>query len=107
MSRACCWQHEASNISDHGQRKGGGITTGRTKRFTWSSWMLRTIRVVVGDVMKRPRTRDEFIVDRCNWIPFDEPPEQIEGTDDAEDSLTTIRTPSGRVYWRWKTAQAR
>jgi tRNA-uridine 2-sulfurtransferase len=33
-------------------------------------------RVVVGD--DTALDRDEFTVDRCNWIPFEHPPETIE-----------------------------
>jgi len=35
-------------------------------------------RVIVGD--DAALERDEFIVDRCNWIPFDDPPERLEVT---------------------------
>jgi tRNA-specific 2-thiouridylase len=34
--------------------------------------------VVVGD--DTALDRDEFTVDRCNWIPFDEPPPALEVT---------------------------
>ena len=37
-----------------------------------------TNRVVVGD--DTALDRDEFVVDRCNWIPFDEPQEALTGT---------------------------
>jgi tRNA-specific 2-thiouridylase len=35
-------------------------------------------RVVVGD--DSALDRDEFSVDRCNWIPFDTPPENLKVT---------------------------
>src|SRR5437867_2038053 len=39
---------------------------------------LATNRVVVGD--ESALERDEFTADRCNWIPFDGPPETLEAT---------------------------
>ena len=35
-------------------------------------------RVIVGD--ETALDRDEFVVDRCNWIPFDAPPGPVEAT---------------------------
>jgi len=69
-------QHEGIEFYTIGQRKGLGI---------WSPNPLYVIeldaannRVVVGD--ESALDRDEFAVERCNWIPFETPPESMEVT---------------------------
>jgi tRNA-specific 2-thiouridylase len=69
-------QHDGIEFYTIGQRKGLGITT--PKPVYVVELDVENNRVVVGD--ETALDRDEFIVDRCNWIPFDEPPEQIEVT---------------------------
>jgi tRNA-uridine 2-sulfurtransferase len=69
-------QHDGIEFYTIGQRKGLGITT--PKPVYVVELDAENNRVVVGD--ETALDRDEFIVDRCNWIPFDEPPEQIEVT---------------------------
>ena len=66
--------HDGIEFYTIGQRKGLGITT--PKPVYVVELDAEQNRVVVGD--ETALDRDEFIVDRCNWIPFDEPPEQIE-----------------------------
>ena len=68
--------HDGIEFYTIGQRKGLGITT--PKPVYVVELDAENNRVVVGD--ETALDRDEFIVDRCNWIPFDEPPEQIEVT---------------------------
>ena len=69
-------QHDGIEFYTIGQRKGLGITT--PKPVYVVELDVENNRVVVGD--ETALDRDEFIVDRCNWIPFDDPPEQIEVT---------------------------
>jgi tRNA-uridine 2-sulfurtransferase len=66
--------HDGIEFYTIGQRKGLGITT--PKPVYVVELDAENNRVVVGD--ETALDRDEFIVDRCNWIPFDEPPEQLE-----------------------------
>ena len=66
--------HDGIEFYTIGQRKGLGITT--SKPVYVVELDAENNRVMVGD--ETALDRDEFIVDRCNWIPFDEPPEQIE-----------------------------
>ncbi|HLX72459.1 MAG TPA: tRNA 2-thiouridine(34) synthase MnmA [Verrucomicrobiae bacterium] len=66
--------HDGIEFYTVGQRKGLGITT--PKPVYVVELDAENNRVVVGD--ETALDRDEFIVDRCNWIPFDTPPEQIE-----------------------------
>jgi tRNA-specific 2-thiouridylase len=68
--------HDGIEFYTIGQRKGLGITT--PKPVYVVELDAENNRVVVGD--ETALDRDEFIVDRCNWIPFDDPPEQIEVT---------------------------
>jgi tRNA-uridine 2-sulfurtransferase len=68
--------HDGIEFYTIGQRKGLGITT--PKPVYVVELDAENNRVVVGD--ETALDRDEFVVDRCNWIPFDEPPEQIEVT---------------------------
>jgi tRNA-specific 2-thiouridylase len=66
--------HDGIEFYTIGQRKGLGISS--PKPLYVSSLEPSTNRVVVGDESALDRT--EFILDRCNWIPFDNPPAQIE-----------------------------
>jgi tRNA-specific 2-thiouridylase len=68
--------HDGIEFYTIGQRKGLGITT--VKPVYVVELDAENNRVVIGD--ETALDRDEFIVDRCNWIPFAEPPEQIEVT---------------------------
>jgi tRNA-uridine 2-sulfurtransferase len=68
--------HDGIEFYTIGQRKGLGITT--PKPVYVVELDAEHNRVVVGD--ESALDREEFIVDRCNWIPFDTPPEQITAT---------------------------
>jgi tRNA-uridine 2-sulfurtransferase len=68
--------HDGIEFYTIGQRKGLGLSSPRPLYVVELD--AETNRVVVGD--ESALDRDEFVVDRCNWIPFDHPPEQIEVT---------------------------
>jgi tRNA-specific 2-thiouridylase len=67
-------QHEGIEFYTIGQRKGLGIATGKPLYVIEVD--PETNRVIVGD--DALLAKDEFLVDRCNWIPFDEPGGPIE-----------------------------
>jgi tRNA-specific 2-thiouridylase len=66
--------HDGIEFYTIGQRKGLGITT--PKPVYVVELNAEHNRVVVGD--ETALDRDEFFVERCNWIPFDTPPAQME-----------------------------
>ena len=68
--------HDGIEFYTIGQRKGLGITT--PKPVYVIELDAANNRVVVGN--DSALERDEFTVERCNWIPFDTPPEKIEAT---------------------------
>jgi tRNA-specific 2-thiouridylase len=68
--------HDGIEFYTIGQRKGLGITTARPVYVIELD--AANNRVVVGD--DSALDRDEFIVNRCNWIPFDHLTEPIEVT---------------------------
>ena len=68
--------HDGIEFYTIGQRKGLGITT--PKPVYVIELDAENNRVVVGD--DAALDRDEFTVDRCNWIPFDHLMEPIEVT---------------------------
>ena len=69
-------QHQGIEFYTIGQRKGLGISS--TKPLYVVELDAVANRVVVGD--DNELERDEFTVDRCNWIPFEHPPESLEVT---------------------------
>jgi tRNA-specific 2-thiouridylase len=69
-------QHDGIEFYTIGQRKGLGISS--PKPLYVVELDSETNRVVVGD--ESALERDEFTVDRCNWIPFDQAPETLEVT---------------------------
>src|SRR5580692_6446660 len=69
-------QHEGIEFYTIGQRKGLGLST--PKPLYVIELDAANNRVVVGD--ESALDRDEFSVERCNWIPYDAPPESIEVT---------------------------
>jgi tRNA-specific 2-thiouridylase len=69
-------QHEGIEFYTIGQRKGLGLTSPRPLYVIELD--AANNRVVVGD--ESALDRDEFGVERCNWIPFDTPPETQEVT---------------------------
>jgi tRNA-specific 2-thiouridylase len=66
--------HDGIEFYTIGQRKGLGIST--PKPVYVVELDPENNRVVVGD--ETALDRDEFTVDRCNWIPFDAPPVSVE-----------------------------
>ena len=68
--------HDGIEFYTIGQRKGLGITT--AKPVYVIELDAANNRVIVGD--DSALDRDEFTVERCNWIPFDTPPVKIEAT---------------------------
>ncbi len=68
--------HDGIEFYTIGQRKGLGITT--PKPVYVVELDAENNRVIVGD--ESALDRDEFTVDRCNWIPFDNLSEPIEVT---------------------------
>ena len=69
-------QHDGIEFYTIGQRKGLGITT--PKPVYVIELDAANNRVIVGG--DSALDRDEFTVDRCNWIPFETPPASIEAT---------------------------
>jgi tRNA-specific 2-thiouridylase len=68
--------HEGIEFYTIGQRKGLGISS--PKPLYVVKLDAETNRVMVGD--ESDLERDHFKVERCNWIPFDEPPKTLEVT---------------------------
>jgi tRNA-specific 2-thiouridylase len=68
--------HEGIEFYTIGQRKGLGISS--PKPLYVIELDAANNRVIVGD--ESALDRDEFSVERCNWIPFDTPPETLEVT---------------------------
>jgi tRNA-specific 2-thiouridylase len=68
--------HDGIEFYTIGQRKGLGITT--PKPVYVIELDAANNRVIVGG--DSALDRDEFTVDRCNWIPFETPPASIEAT---------------------------
>jgi tRNA-specific 2-thiouridylase len=68
--------HEGIEFYTIGQRKGLGLSS--PKPLYVIELDAEKNRVVVGD--ESALDRDEFVVERCNWIPWETPPESIEVT---------------------------
>src|SRR5882724_1090973 len=66
--------HEGIEFYTIGQRKGLGLSS--PKPLYVVELDAANNRVVVGD--DTSLDRDEFFIDRCNWIPFADPPESFE-----------------------------
>lgn len=69
-------QHDGIEFYTIGQRKGLGISS--PKPLYVIELDAKNNRVIVGD--ESALERAEFNVERCNWIPFDEPPASLEVT---------------------------
>ena len=67
-------QHDGIEFYTIGQRKGLGLSS--PKPLYVIALDAARNRVVVGDDSELDR--GEFTVQRCNWIPYDQPPESIE-----------------------------
>jgi tRNA-specific 2-thiouridylase len=68
--------HDGIEFYTVGQRKGLGISSSQPLYVL--ALEAASNRVIVGD--ESALGRDEFEVDRCNWIPFENPPETFEAT---------------------------
>src|SRR5438874_3011451 len=68
--------HEGIEFYTIGQRKGLGISS--PKPLYVVELDAATNRVIVGD--ESQLDRDEFRVERCNWIAFEQPPESFDAT---------------------------
>ncbi len=69
-------KHDGVEFYTIGQRKGLGLSSPTPLYVVELD--AQTNRVIVGD--ETMLDRDEFFVDRCNWIPYAEPPPSIEVT---------------------------
>jgi tRNA-specific 2-thiouridylase len=69
-------QHDGIEFYTIGQRKGLGISS--PKPLYVIELDAANNRVIVGD--ESQLDRDEFEVERCNWIAFEQPPDKIEAT---------------------------
>jgi tRNA-specific 2-thiouridylase len=99
-------QHDGIEFYTIGQRKGLGISS--PKPWYVVELDAENNRVIVGD--ETSLDRDTFTVDRCNWIPFDEPPASLEVTAKIRynhpGTPATIRTEAnGRGQVRLHTPQ--
>lgn len=98
--------HDGIEFYTIGQRKGLGITTPRPVYVVELDAAAN--RVVVGD--ETALERDELIVERCNWIPYDNPPETIRATakiryNHAGTPATITPLPDGRAKVKLDTPQ--
>jgi tRNA-specific 2-thiouridylase len=99
-------QHDGIEFYTIGQRKRLGISS--PKPLYVVELDSETNRVIVGD--ESALERDEFTVDRCNWIPFDEPPETLEVTakiryNHPGTSATVTPLQNGRATVKLHTPQ--
>ncbi len=69
-------QHDGIDFYTVGQRKGLGISS--PKPLYVIELDAARNRVIVGD--DSALDRDAFTVERCNWIPYDDPPGGLEAT---------------------------
>jgi tRNA-specific 2-thiouridylase len=98
--------HEGIEFYTIGQRKGLGISS--TKPLYVIELDAANNRVIVGD--DSALERDEFIAERCNWIPFDTPAETFEATVKIRYAhpgtpATITPLPAGRVKVALQTPQ--
>ena len=99
-------QHDGIEFYTIGQRKGLGLSS--PKPLYVVELDAAANRVVVGD--ESALERDEFSVDRCNWIPFDNPPETLEATvkiryNHPGTAATVALLPGGRASVRLRVPQ--
>ena len=66
-------KHDGIEFYTIGQRKGLGISSPRPLYVI--ALEAQTNRVIVGD--DQALDRDDFAVERCNWIPWDTPPDRL------------------------------
>jgi tRNA-specific 2-thiouridylase len=98
--------HEGVEFYTIGQRKGLGLSS--PKPLYVVELDAENNRVVVGD--DTALDRDEFVAQRCNWIPFDTPPESFEAMVKIRynhpGTLATVTPlPNGAAKVRLQTPQ--
>ncbi len=98
--------HDGIEFYTIGQRKGLGLSSPQPLYVVELD--AENNRVVVGD--DSALDRDEFTVDRCNWIAFGEPPDSIEVTakiryNHPGTPATVITQPDGRAKVKLHTPQ--
>src|SRR5580765_7140762 len=98
--------HDGIEFYTIGQRKGLGLSS--PKPLYVIELDAEKNRVIVGD--DTALDRDEFTVERCNWIPFDDPPERIEVTakiryNHPGTAATLTALPGGKAKVRLHTPQ--
>jgi tRNA-specific 2-thiouridylase len=98
--------HDGIAFYTIGQRKGLGVSA--PKPLYVVALDVENNRVVVGDDAALDRA--EFTADRCNWIPFDQPPEQMEVTvkiryNHPGARATVTPQPDGRATVKLHTPQ--
>jgi len=99
-------QHDGIEFYTIGQRKGLGISS--PKPLYVIELDAANNRVVVGD--ESALDQDEFNVERCNWIPFAEPPESLEVSakiryNHPGTAATITPQPNGGAKVKLHTAQ--
>ncbi|MEI2725459.1 MAG: tRNA 2-thiouridine(34) synthase MnmA [Verrucomicrobiota bacterium] len=98
--------HDGIEFYTIGQRKGLGLSSPQPLYVVELD--AEHNRVVVGD--DSALDQDEFIVDRCNWIPFDMPPDSIHVTakiryNHPGTPATVTSQPDGRAKVKLHTPQ--
>ena len=98
--------HDGIEFYTIGQRKGLGLSSPQPLYVIELD--AENNRVVVGD--DSALDRDEFTVDRCNWIAFDVPPDSIEVTakiryNHPGTAATVTGLPDGRAKVKLHTPQ--
>ena len=99
-------QHGGIEFYTIGQRKGLGISS--PKPLYVIELDAARNRVVVGD--ESALDRDEFFVERCNWIPYETPPASLEVTTKIRynhpgTAATITPEPNGRARVKLHQAQ--
>ncbi len=99
-------QHEGIEFYTVGQRKGLGISS--PKPLYVIELDAEANRVIVGD--DTALDCDEFLVERCNWIPFAEPPAEMEVSakiryNHPGTPATVVSLGDGRARVKLHTAQ--
>ena len=98
--------HDGIEFYTIGQRKGLGLSS--PKPLYVIELDAEKNRVIVGD--DTALDRDEFIAERCNWIPFDTPPARLEVTakiryNHPGTPATVTPSSDGRARVKLHTAQ--
>ena len=98
--------HDGIEFYTIGQRRGLGISS--AKPIYVVDLEPENNRVIVGD--GSTLLREEFFAERCNWIPFDHPPERFEATvkiryNHPGTVATVTPLPQGRVQVKLQAPQ--